>query len=264
MTFFINIAVDTRCLLGSMKQIALTRHAFSTVITSTATRTLFPDVEETGHQNIYLVKYRGSKKHDYGNKKFAYLNGAGNSLQDAISNTKTIVITTQSDVFLGYIPTITVIQDLFEAVFERHHLLSVPQSHVEICKNLCIKGTSDGSELILMPHSRALHAVREVNKRYGKTFNHVLQNTRVYAIAGSSEIPSQHNFKEVVNTVCFSDYFVRFLNNGAIHRQRQNGMLREIVLQEKDVPSLCSGHTFQSPTIKHSIERYAEELRRKS
>jgi hypothetical protein len=109
-----------------------------------------------------------------------------------------------------------------------------------------------------------MHAVREFHQTYRTILNSTLQNTRVYAIAGSSDIPAQHVFKEVFNTVCFQDYFIRFLNNGAIDRQRQNGMLREVGLQEKEFSLLCSGHTFQSHTIKDFIKRYAEELKEKT
>lgn len=257
-------AARTHHLVGSISLASLFCRPLEVLIDGTITlEGFFPEnVERTQHQNVYLVKYVGQPKHNYGNKKFAYLNGSATGFRESVLNAQAIANIAQTDVILGYIPTVTFVHDLFGALFERNNLLELPQKHAEICRNVCIEGTKRGSELILMPHSRAFHAVKKAHDEYSSTLKNVFKRTCIYALAGSSEISVGHSFKEVVNTVCRSDYVIRLLDNGAVKRQKKHGMLQEVEIQGAKKSFFWPGHSFESPTTQHVIKQYVMKVRR--
>lgn len=256
-------AVRTHHLVGQISLGGFVCLALSSFVDGTVTlEGIFPDdVQKTSYQNVYLIKYQSGEKYDYGNRRFAYLNGSGNSFYEAISNARLIAKTAQTDVILGYIPTVTVIHDLFGALLERYEHAQAPISHAEVCRNTCLAGTSGNHELVLMPHSRGMHSVIAAHRHYGDKITAIFKRTRLYAIAGSGHIAEPHHFKDVVNTVCLSDYLIRYFDNDSINRQRASKILREVDLHGDNKAFYCSGHTFVSPTTQKTISHYVSLIR---
>lgn len=225
-----------------------------------------PDyVQKTQYANVLKVSPEANLRSNSDSKKEngTFVNGSATTLEEAIKVAKEIADDTGLDVYLAHIPTKGLFIDLTLAFFERVGLLKVPASHAEICKNACLAATEGGYTNYLFCHSRGLHAVKAANEEYGAIHKEAFGRTQVLGLAGSWDIPSINAFKDVINTVCLQDLAVRLFDNGAIDRQRENGMLIEVEFCGGKPSIFPLGHMLTSPTMIKTMNGYIEKIREK-
>lgn len=216
-----------------------------------------------GKSALVLARYNGPDK----NKDAVVIqpNGIMNTYKDVLRSSIQTAKDSKCDVYAVYSHSVFW-ADIPKALLQRNGFYMITGAeHVMQIAFEIIRVERPSVEIFMNPHSHGNQIVANFVKmnESNEAMKPVLKSCQVRAMAGSGLVPHKP-LGSYKNTVCTNDFIIRFLDGGAIEKQREAGVLEEPKPKGNFFQNLIPDHARTGPTCTTAYNNAISEWEQKN